>query len=57
MIETGSEFIDAADGGSQGWTGDWDDHHRSERVADQIRAELARMITAEVRDPESASSR
>lgn len=27
-------------------------HHRSERVADQIRAELARMITAEVRDPE-----
>lgn len=23
VIETGSEYIDAADGGSQGWTGDW----------------------------------
>ena len=26
-------------------------HHRSERVADQIRAELARLLAEEVRDP------
>ena len=23
VIETGSEYIEAADGGSQGWNGDW----------------------------------